>query len=307
MANRILYAKLKVTNLLNNLLSTISTVMIHSTGTVSSKVGIRYIQFERSNSSFSHFRPLPSDSRGLNKLPFSGHGRESNKKLQAICWSLSKHIAQSAYRSAHKCLLWARECGRFLVQLQANKAWYEEFHHRFDILHGISAIHQPIADKTRHSHFFCQLYLQSMFAIITVNGIFKEMNDANENQDNILGFSRTFVLKKFASGLVSMPLICHILAKYCIPKLFASYIVSTVGPIRLQCRISYHQWNRTILSTIGQTIDSFLQYCEWAKADKIGTAFGRGQTMSHDCVQRFNGLESRMVQKVRIYSVCNCM
>lgn len=42
-----------------------------------------------------------------------------------------------------------------------------------------------------------------MFAVITVNGIFKEDNELVSDKDNILGFSRTFVLKKFVEGLVS--------------------------------------------------------------------------------------------------------
>lgn len=37
--------------------------------------------------------------------------------------------------------------------------------------------------------------------VITVNGIFKEICDTGEIEDNILAFSRTFVIKKFADGL----------------------------------------------------------------------------------------------------------
>lgn len=37
--------------------------------------------------------------------------------------------------------------------------------------------------------------------MITVNGIFKEICDTADVEDNILGFSRTFVIKKFADGL----------------------------------------------------------------------------------------------------------
>lgn len=63
-------------------------------------------------------------------------------------------------------------------------------------------------------------YLQSMFTIITVNGVFRETSDTISSQDHILGFSRTFVLKKFASGLV-----CQTLRIYKSIRIFSHHFV----------------------------------------------------------------------------------
>lgn len=44
--------------------------------------------------------------------------------------------------------------------------------------------------------------MQSTFVVINVNGVFKEENELVSERDNTLGFFQTFVIKKFAEGLV---------------------------------------------------------------------------------------------------------
>lgn len=105
-------------------------------------------------------------------------------------------------------------------------------------------------------------------------------NDAVNRQDNILGFSRTFVLKKYASGLVSYLDIYTLWMCVCV----LSFHYRFTGFVQKQRRIPYNQRNWPLLSTIGPPIGSSVPCHSRTNAHPNGNMLGGRPAMPHDYI-----------------------